>query len=1056
MKQKILVRFLIPLALLVVAVVFPAQANDYPHSAVNDISCLDCHDFTSNAPQKLIDTLPAEGPRHIDETIANNLCWSCHNNLIAPYMKTHSSLNIDEDYGKWSIECRDCHNPHAQEQYRGYGAESYLANGTMTGVTNLSITDDSATWKADEFKGVVVFVENGRLSSRQPPLSYRVVGNTTTTLAIDPGNSGTGINVSTNNTSQVIPGNEYRVIYGKLFKKFLNRPDRGQPIGGDYMDNGAVGDTCSVNADETVFSCANEIPVVTKFLRNFREEYSGDPADNQHAFAGDLDNDGNYQGPCEVCHTRTRHHRNNNSADATPNSQNTSDHTHNVPLNCPFCHKHVNGFLPLGAGAHEVHLTKDFGPKITCSDGAWGCHGSEVPGSNYPNEVLFADSGAGDDKPLCDARLAGDPCPSTGPDTGTQVCANCHGEGAVLAKYYFFRPGSSEGDPGLWVTPQSGEYTWNDTWLGDVGEKKYCGSCHDETGLTPVPQGPQPPGDPPNIVGDLNLDTGANTYGFFVNGHGKETGNYQRLSWQSSSETGNPAAGRICSDCHEYTKTHFNTGGVKRLKDGYENDAASAVCDKCHGEEVDDIATADPQYYTTHAAFESSAHGADSKQNLKCTDCHDPHGALYQNVAGNSETNPAMTKGYKQALCYRCHTDDATSDVLMNVQNFAVTGQRGAHDGADDQGVMTDADAAFAKINSIVGWTIFNLTDGSSGQITVHNPGQITATLSGGTDNDWDTGDEYHTVFQSGEGPVDDIEQAFSLTSKHPLGRTFTLDAGASTYTLNCVSCHNVHLVTGQYWEADQGKTPITRISTPSNPTGNLNVWGDEAGEKMQDYAGGGFYQTPLGDTFDETELPAYPAFCLDCHGVIEVEPGTGNRRAPINWGGDMHGGGAAGASAGSTSPDAYYKATKANNWPRTDDNGYGTDSNYSWPKHQAGRGRAMWSVGAYESADRFVGINYVLSCTDCHEPHGSGASRRMGRPKINGGSGSLNVRTISIHLIPTVVAVDMAVVMVPGRPMAIRLPVIQSTAWLTGVQVVMCHAVMILTRFSICVSRAT
>ncbi len=50
-----------------------------------------------------------------------------------------------------------------------------------------------------------------------------------------------------------------------------------------------------------------------------------------------------YNGTCNVCHTRTSHHRRDNS---TNNSQNAAvDHTHNVTKACHDCHVHSKGWL---------------------------------------------------------------------------------------------------------------------------------------------------------------------------------------------------------------------------------------------------------------------------------------------------------------------------------------------------------------------------------------------------------------------------------------------------------------------------------------------------------------------------------------------------------------------------------------------------------------------------------------------------------------------------------------------------------------------------------------
>ncbi|MFQ6108810.1 MAG: cytochrome c3 family protein [Candidatus Aminicenantales bacterium] len=58
----------------------------------------------------------------------------------------------------------------------------------------------------------------------------------------------------------------------------------------------------------------------------------GDP--EQYSFA---DGDDNYDGICEVCHTQTKHHRNNS----------TGKHQHNKGRTCTLsnCHSHINGFI---------------------------------------------------------------------------------------------------------------------------------------------------------------------------------------------------------------------------------------------------------------------------------------------------------------------------------------------------------------------------------------------------------------------------------------------------------------------------------------------------------------------------------------------------------------------------------------------------------------------------------------------------------------------------------------------------------------------------------------
>jgi hypothetical protein len=66
-----------------------------------------------------------------------------------------------------------------------------------------------------------------------------------------------------------------------------------------------------------------------------------------------------------------------------------------------------------------------------------------------------------------------------------------------------------------------------------------------------------------------------------------------------------------------------------------------------------------------------------------------------------------------------------------------------SHDGSANASALTDSLQSWTT-DEFVGRTIVNLTDNSSGVITANTDDTITATLSGGTDNDWDSGDEYN------------------------------------------------------------------------------------------------------------------------------------------------------------------------------------------------------------------------------------------------------------------------------------------------------------------------
>ena len=122
---------------------------DYPHSEVTSIGCKSCHDVASPLPM-LMPPWTSHPPVDIDDTSLNSMCWSCHNSIDAPYVKTHSSLQTGNSYGNWTVECWVCHNQHIQDQLRTFGSAAYLYSAASSAIATTTITQAGAGWAVNQ------------------------------------------------------------------------------------------------------------------------------------------------------------------------------------------------------------------------------------------------------------------------------------------------------------------------------------------------------------------------------------------------------------------------------------------------------------------------------------------------------------------------------------------------------------------------------------------------------------------------------------------------------------------------------------------------------------------------------------------------------------------------------------------------------------------------------------------------------------------------------------------------------------------------------------------
>jgi hypothetical protein len=165
-----------------------------------------------------------------------------------------------------------------------------------------------------------------------------------------------------------------------------------------------------------------------------------------------------------------------------------------------------------------------------------------------------------------------------------------------------------------------------------------------------------------------------------------------------------------------------------------------------------------------------------------------------------------------------------------------------------------------------------------------------------------------------------------------------------------CTACHNPHIA-----RRNKANLMDSSYSAISLPSAHDEHWGDELNEQMSDYSSsylspiavGGSYE-PVGSTNPGGDLiPDYNTFCLECHGTTSAPITSVNHSTTllsINWAGS------------------------------------GGDTVSAGDKH----GTNVTTGDVDTQAPYCNTFDIVLSCCDCHEPHGSPYDYLM-RRSING-----------------------------------------------------------------------
>ncbi len=220
-----------------------SAATHPPHVPENGVNCDSCH-------LPAADPVWAVGndPDPDQNEPYNRICWKCHNDVQAPFRKTHSTTATNSTtYAQWKWLCTNCHNPHQQSQVN---FNQYVASltGTITGINagtkeftlSASLPPRPGIGDATNLNDYIgwTIVPNRTYKT----LNYKIASNTGNTVTVT-----TAVNVSRvplNSLFGILPGKLLKdVIYtpppgGAKYTRFISMEGQGSFVHNDTLADG--------------------------------------------------------------------------------------------------------------------------------------------------------------------------------------------------------------------------------------------------------------------------------------------------------------------------------------------------------------------------------------------------------------------------------------------------------------------------------------------------------------------------------------------------------------------------------------------------------------------------------------------------------------------------------------------------------------------------------------------------------------------------------------------------------------------------------------------------